>query len=81
MLIAAKAHCYGFLLRRFVEAIERADPELRLVLTKLCVLYSLHTLQETVGTYALQSGYYSPAQFSLVRSQVHLFIDLFFQKL
>ena len=76
MLIAAKSHCYGFLLHRFVEAIEHADPELKPILTKIATLYALYNLLEVVGTYALQSGFYSPAQFALIRSQVPVYCKI-----
>jgi hypothetical protein len=70
MLQCARAHCAGFLLRRFVDAVANADAALTPVLTKLCTLYALHTLQERVGTFALQYGVLSPAQFELVRQEV-----------
>lgn len=76
MLTAAKAHCYGFLLRRFIEAIGAAEAELKPILTKLATLYALYNILETVGTYALQSGYYTPAQFALIRSQVPVFCQV-----
>jgi acyl-CoA oxidase len=76
MLIAAKAHCYDYLLHRFVEGIEHADAALKPILTKVATLYALYNLLEVVGTYALQSGYYTPTQFALIRSQVPIYCQI-----
>jgi len=76
MLTAAKAHCYHYLLQRFLEAITHADQKLQPALTKLCTLYALYNLQEVVGTYALQCGYYTSTQFNSLRSQVPVYCQL-----
>ena len=38
MLTAARAHCYNYLLHRFVEAVANADKSLQPVLTKVRLL-------------------------------------------
>lgn len=76
MLSSAKAHCMYMLLCLFVGAIKGAEPDLRAPLIKLCTLYGLYNIQEYIGTVALQSGFYSPSQFAMVKSQVPVYCQL-----
>eukprot|EP00160_Parvularia_atlantis_P017138 Unigene5768_Nuclearia_a/m.17629 Unigene5768_Nuclearia_a/g.17629 ORF Unigene5768_Nuclearia_a/g.17629 Unigene5768_Nuclearia_a/m.17629 type:complete len:704 (-) Unigene5768_Nuclearia_a:44-2155(-) len=70
LLACARAHCYSILLRRFVDAISVAHPAVVKSLTQVCLLYALYTIQERLGTFALQYTVLSPAQFDLVRQEV-----------
>lgn len=68
-LFTAKAHTYGYLFHRFHDAVERAPSHLSQVLTNLCSLYGLYTIQENAGSF-LQYGYFTAPQMDMIRSRV-----------
>ncbi|KAJ3081391.1 fatty-acyl coenzyme A oxidase [Quaeritorhiza haematococci] len=69
-LTAAKIHSYGYLFHRFHSAVIKcADEELKPILTKLCLLYGLYTIQENSGPF-LQYGYFKPVQIDWIRTTV-----------
>ncbi|KAJ1978322.1 fatty-acyl coenzyme A oxidase [Dimargaris verticillata] len=69
-LRAAKMHCYGYLTARFNDAIARAQPELRPILTKLCLLYGSYSINEHAGEF-LQSGFFTSQHMTLIRKGMY----------
>ncbi|KCV71317.1 hypothetical protein H696_02263 [Fonticula alba] len=65
LLRAARAHCLGYMLRQFAEAVTAAPASLRPPLEKLCALFGLHHLIESAGALcaiALEKSFLSPEQ-------------------
>ncbi|XP_051835796.1 peroxisomal acyl-coenzyme A oxidase 2 [Antechinus flavipes] len=88
-LHAAKAHCYHFTVKTFVESLRKLEkePEIYQVIKRLCDLYALHGLLSNLGDF-LHDGYMSGAQadlateayfslLSLIRKDAVLLTDAF----
>ncbi|KAJ3410436.1 fatty-acyl coenzyme A oxidase [Chytridiales sp. JEL 0842] len=69
-LYAAKVHAVGYLFHRFKDAVSRATPELKPMLTKLCLLYGLYNIAENSGPF-LQYEYFTAQQMDWIRSNVN----------
>ncbi|XP_072454915.1 peroxisomal acyl-coenzyme A oxidase 2 isoform X2 [Notamacropus eugenii] len=63
---AAKAHCYYFTVKTFVDSLRKLEnePEIHQVIKRLCDLYALHGLLSNLGDF-LYDGYMSGAQADL----------------
>ncbi|KAF9952078.1 fatty-acyl coenzyme A oxidase [Modicella reniformis] len=70
-LAAAKIHSFGYVFRRFVQAVKSAPDGLRPVLTKVCFLYGLYSIEQNAGFF-LQYRYFTPSQMDYVRAQVNV---------
>jgi acyl-CoA oxidase len=68
-LFAAKAHSFGYIFHRFHDAVRQAPDSIRPVMTRLCALYGLYTVQENAGNF-LQFNHMSAQQMTFVRQQV-----------
>ncbi|XP_043859164.1 peroxisomal acyl-coenzyme A oxidase 2 [Dromiciops gliroides] len=66
---AAKAHCYYFTVKTFVDSLRKLEnePEIYQVLKRLCDLHALHGLLSNLGDF-LYDGYMSGAQADLARA-------------
>ncbi|XP_036594353.1 peroxisomal acyl-coenzyme A oxidase 2 isoform X2 [Trichosurus vulpecula] len=86
---AAKAHCYHFTVKTFVDSLRKLEnePEIYHVIKRLCDLYALHGLLSNLGDF-LHDGYMSGAQadlatatyldlLSLIRKDAVLLTDAF----
>ncbi|XP_068940340.1 peroxisomal acyl-coenzyme A oxidase 2 [Petaurus breviceps papuanus] len=86
---AAKAHCYYFTVKTFVDSLRKLEnePEIYQVIKRLCDLYALHGLLSNLGDF-LHDGYMSGAQadlaamayydlLSLIRKDAVLLTDAF----
>ncbi|KAF9281751.1 fatty-acyl coenzyme A oxidase [Mortierella alpina] len=71
-LAAAKIHAFGYIFRRFAQAVRNAPESLQPVLTKLCILYGLYSIEQNAGFF-LQYRYFTPSQMDFVRAQVNVF--------
>ncbi|KAF9387784.1 fatty-acyl coenzyme A oxidase [Podila verticillata] len=71
-LAAAKIHSFGYVFRRFAQAVKSAPEGLRPILTKVCLLYGLYSIEQNSGFF-LQYRYFTPSQMDYVRSQVNVF--------
>ncbi|KAF9193518.1 fatty-acyl coenzyme A oxidase [Haplosporangium sp. Z 767] len=71
-LAAAKIHSFGYVFRRFAQAVKSAPESLRPVLTKVCFLYGLYSIEQNAGFF-LQYRYFTPSQMDYVRAQVNVF--------
>ncbi|KAG9063060.1 fatty-acyl coenzyme A oxidase [Linnemannia hyalina] len=71
-LAAAKIHSFGYIFRRFAQAVKAAPEGLRAILTKVCFLYGLYSIEQNAGFF-LQYRYFTPSQMDFVRSQVNVF--------
>ncbi|KAF9546324.1 fatty-acyl coenzyme A oxidase [Mortierella hygrophila] len=71
-LAAAKIHSFGYIFRRFAQAVKAAPEGLRPILTKVCFLYGLYSIEQNAGFF-LQYRYFTPSQMDFVRSQVNVF--------
>ncbi|KAF9926053.1 fatty-acyl coenzyme A oxidase [Mortierella alpina] len=71
-LAAAKIHAFGYIFRRFSQAVRNAPEGLQPVLTKLCILYGLYSIEQNAGFF-LQYRYFTPSQMDFVRAQVNVF--------
>ncbi|KAF9158738.1 fatty-acyl coenzyme A oxidase [Actinomortierella ambigua] len=74
-LAAAKIHSYGYIFRRFAQAVKGAPANLQTVLTKVCLLYGLYSIEQNAGFF-LQYRYFTPSQMDYVRSQVNTYCRL-----
>ncbi|KAF8923758.1 acyl-CoA dehydrogenase/oxidase C-terminal [Dissophora ornata] len=70
-LAAAKIHSFGYVFRRFAQAVNKAPEGLRAVLTKVCLLYGLYSIEQNSGFF-LQYRYFTPSQMDYVRAQVNV---------
>ncbi|KAF9138338.1 fatty-acyl coenzyme A oxidase [Mortierella sp. GBA39] len=71
-LAAAKIHSFGYIFRRFAQAVKAAPEGLRPILAKVCFLYGLYSIEQNAGFF-LQYRYFTPSQMDFVRSQVNVF--------
>ncbi|KAG0080010.1 fatty-acyl coenzyme A oxidase [Linnemannia elongata] len=71
-LAAAKIHSFGYIFRRFAQAVKSAPEGLRPILTKVCFLYGLYSIEQNAGFF-LQYRYFTPSQMDFVRAQVNVF--------
>ncbi|KAG0266816.1 fatty-acyl coenzyme A oxidase [Mortierella polycephala] len=71
-LAAAKIHSFGYVFRRFAQAVKNAPESLRPVLTKVCFLYGLYSIEQNAGFF-LQYRYFTPSQMDYIRAQVNVF--------
>ncbi|KAF9103948.1 fatty-acyl coenzyme A oxidase [Mortierella sp. GBA35] len=71
-LAAAKIHSFGYIFRRFAQAVKSAPEGLRAILTKVCFLYGLYSIEQNAGFF-LQYRYFTPSQMDYVRAQVNVF--------
>ncbi|KAF9396533.1 fatty-acyl coenzyme A oxidase [Podila verticillata] len=71
-LAAAKIHSFGYIFRRFAQAVKSAPEGLRPILTKVCFLYGLYSIEQNSGFF-LQYRYFTPSQMDYVRAQVNVF--------
>ncbi|KAG0359166.1 fatty-acyl coenzyme A oxidase [Podila minutissima] len=71
-LAAAKIHSFGYIFRRFAQAVKSAPEGLRPILTKVCFLYGLYSIEQNSGFF-LQYRYFTPSQMDFVRAQVNVF--------
>ncbi|KAG0312651.1 fatty-acyl coenzyme A oxidase [Linnemannia gamsii] len=71
-LAAAKIHSFGYIFRRFAQAVKSAPEGLRAILTKVCFLYGLYSIEQNAGFF-LQYRYFTPSQMDFVRAQVNVF--------
>ncbi|KAF9574305.1 fatty-acyl coenzyme A oxidase [Mortierella alpina] len=71
-LAAAKIHSFGYVFRRFAQAVKSAPEGLRPILTKVCFLYGLYSIEQNAGFF-LQYRYFTPSQMDFVRAQVNVF--------
>ncbi|KAF9391005.1 fatty-acyl coenzyme A oxidase [Podila verticillata] len=71
-LAAAKIHSFGYIFRRFAQAVKSAPEGLRPILTKVCFLYGLYSVEQNSGFF-LQYRYFTPSQMDYVRAQVNVF--------
>ncbi|KAG0221570.1 fatty-acyl coenzyme A oxidase [Mortierella sp. GBA43] len=69
-LAAAKIHSFGYVFRRFAQAVKSAPEGLRPILTKVCLLYGLYSIEQNSGFF-LQYRYFTPSQMDYVRAQVN----------
>ncbi|KAG0228921.1 fatty-acyl coenzyme A oxidase [Actinomortierella wolfii] len=74
-LAAAKIHSYGYIFRRFAQAVKGAPANLQPILTKVCLLYGLYSIEQNAGFF-LQYRYFTPSQMDFVRSQVNNYCRL-----
>ncbi|KAF9970349.1 fatty-acyl coenzyme A oxidase [Actinomortierella ambigua] len=74
-LAAAKIHSYGYIFRRFAQAVKGAPANLQTILTKVCLLYGLYSIEQNAGFF-LQYRYFTPSQMDYVRSQVNAYCRL-----
>ncbi len=65
----AKAHCQGYLFHKFRDGIKKAPGDLVPVLSDLCQLYGLYTINENTGPF-LQFGYYCPEHIQSIQAKV-----------
>ncbi|KAF9363801.1 fatty-acyl coenzyme A oxidase [Mortierella sp. NVP85] len=70
-LAAAKIHSFGYVFRRFAQAVRSAPEGLRPILTKVCLLYGLYSIEQNAGFF-LQYRYFTPSQMDYVRAQVNV---------
>ncbi|KAF9152579.1 fatty-acyl coenzyme A oxidase, partial [Mortierella sp. AD010] len=70
-LAAAKIHSFGYVFRRFAQAVKGAPEGLRPILTKVCLLYGLYSIEQNSGFF-LQYRYFTPSQMDFVRAQVNV---------
>ena len=66
-LYAAKMHSYGYLFKRFKDAVVKAPTSLIPILTQLCQLYGLYNIAENSGAF-LQYKYFNSTQVILHNS-------------
>ncbi|KAG0032133.1 fatty-acyl coenzyme A oxidase [Podila clonocystis] len=71
-LAAAKIHSFGYIFRRFAQAVKSAPEGLRPILTKVCFLYGLYSIEQNSGFF-LQYRYFTPSQMDYVRAQVNVY--------
>ncbi|KAG0273669.1 fatty-acyl coenzyme A oxidase, partial [Linnemannia exigua] len=71
-LAAAKIHSFGYIFRRFAQAVKSAPEGLRAILTKVCFLYGFYSIEQNAGFF-LQYRYFTPSQMDFVRAQVNVF--------
>ncbi|KAJ1985896.1 fatty-acyl coenzyme A oxidase [Dimargaris cristalligena] len=69
-LLCARLHCYGYLVNRFTDAIQRAPASLQPALTNLCLLYATYTIQENSGEF-LQAGFFDSEQLAVIREAMN----------
>ncbi|ORX91352.1 acyl-coenzyme A oxidase I [Basidiobolus meristosporus CBS 931.73] len=69
-LHAARMHHYAFLYRNFVDKIYAAPDSLKSILSRLCLLYGLYSIQQNSGPF-LASGYFSPDHLDLIDAEVN----------
>lgn len=69
LMHCAKIHCVYYLLDCFATAISSAPKELQPVLQRLCALFGLQNMEETMTDF-VESGYVSPVVARLVRDEV-----------
>ncbi|KAF9991889.1 fatty-acyl coenzyme A oxidase [Entomortierella chlamydospora] len=70
-LAAAKIHSFGYVFRRFAQAVKGSPEGLRPILTKVCLLYGLYSIEQNSGFF-LQYRYFTPSQMDFVRAQVNV---------
>lgn len=71
-LYAARLHTYAYLYNRFADGVQKmADERVRAVLTDVCMLYGLYTIEENDGAF-LQYEYFTPQQMQFIRAQVNV---------
>ena len=56
--------------RRFADGVAKVDGELKTVLSDVCMLYGLYTIEENAGAF-LQYEYFTPKQIEYIRSQTN----------
>jgi len=67
---AVKIHTHFYILDSFVEAIQNTDDvAIKRILTKLCYLFALKTIQQNIGNF-VEDGYVSNSQIGLIRKAV-----------
>ncbi|KAG0026414.1 fatty-acyl coenzyme A oxidase [Podila clonocystis] len=71
-LAAAKIHSFGYIFRRFAQAVKSAPEGLRPILAKVCFLYGLYSIEQNSGFF-LQYRYFTPSQMDYVRAQVNVY--------
>ncbi|CAO3570441.1 unnamed protein product [Mortierella alpina] len=71
-LAAAKIHSFGYVFRRFAQAVKSAPEGLRPILAKVCFLYGLYSIEQNAGFF-LQYRYFTPSQMDFVRAQVNVY--------
>ncbi|KAI8888264.1 acyl-CoA oxidase [Backusella circina FSU 941] len=69
-LYAAKLHSFSYLFNRFADGVSKTTGDIHKVLSKVCLLYGLFTIEENAGAF-LQYEYFTPAQIEFVRSSVN----------
>ncbi|KAI8375984.1 acyl-CoA dehydrogenase/oxidase C-terminal [Radiomyces spectabilis] len=69
-LYAAKLHSYGYLFNRFMDGVAKVSGSVQAVLTKICLLYGLYTIEDNAGAF-LQYEYFKPNQIEFIRSKVN----------
>jgi acyl-CoA oxidase len=69
-LYAAKLHSFSYLFNRFSDGVSKTTGDINKVLSKVCLLYGLFTIEENAGAF-LQYEYFTPAQIEFVRSSVN----------
>lgn len=70
-LYAARLHTYAYLYNRFVDGVAKvADERIRAVLSDLCMLYGLYSIEENDGAF-LQYAYFTPKHMQFIRAQVN----------
>ncbi|KAF9434006.1 fatty-acyl coenzyme A oxidase [Entomortierella beljakovae] len=71
-LAAAKIHSFGYIFNKFVQAVKHAPEGLQPILTKVCILYGLYSIEQNAGFF-LQYRYFTPSQMDYIRAQVNTF--------
>ncbi|KAK9675300.1 fatty-acyl coenzyme A oxidase [Basidiobolus ranarum] len=69
-LHAARMHSFGYIFNKFADAVRQAPESIREVLTKLCLLYGLHSIKENAGEF-LSCEYFTAAHMAVIREQVN----------
>jgi len=70
LVASTRAHIHHYLLESFVNALKTIhDVPLKNILTKLCHLFALRTIQQNIGDF-VEDGYLSNAQIVLVKKAV-----------
>ncbi|KAG1458377.1 hypothetical protein G6F56_006410 [Rhizopus delemar] len=69
-LYAAKLHSFSYLFNRFTDAVRKLSGNLHTVLSTVCLLYGLYTIEENAGAF-LQYEYFAPTQIEFIRASVN----------
>ncbi|KAI7903394.1 acyl-CoA dehydrogenase/oxidase C-terminal [Cokeromyces recurvatus] len=71
-LYAAKLHSFSYLFNRFADGVSKVTGNIYDVLTKVCLLYGLYSIEENAAAF-LEYEYFTPKQIEFIRSKVNTF--------